>query len=119
MTTPGGRILKEYRRELLLLLPILIVMLLLVFLPPDGKERAEWMEFIGRFHPLVVPFPIALVLLVPIWELAGRSARLSYLRTSTSFRVVLAALSATAGAFVVWCLGRRARAYGPPVGRLM
>ncbi len=80
MTAPGSRILKEFRLGLLLALPILIVMALLVFLPPDGKERAEWMQFIGRFHPLVVHFPIALVLLVPILELVGRSARFSYLR---------------------------------------
>jgi len=60
--------------------PIFIVLVLLVLLPPDGNERAEWAQFIGRFHPLAVHFPIALVLLAPILELAGRDSRLSYLR---------------------------------------
>ncbi len=106
MTAPGSRILREFRFGLLALLPILIVMALLLFLPPDGQERAEWMQFIGRFHPLAVHFPVALVLLVSIVELAGRSTRLSYLRLSTSFLLGLATLSATAAAILGWCLGR-------------
>ena len=119
MTTPGRRILREFRLGLLALLPILIGMALLVFVPPDGKERAEWMQFIGRFHPLAVHFPIALVLLVPIVELAGRSARLSYLRLSTSFLLGLATLSATAAATLGWCLGRSGGYSGPLVTQHM
>ena len=119
MTAPGSRILREFRFGLLMLLPILIVMMLLVFFPPDGKDREEWMQFIGRFHPLVVHFPIALVLLVPILELVGRSARLSYLRLSTSFLLGLAALSATAAAVLGWCLGRSGGYSGPLVTQHM
>jgi len=37
----------------------------------DGKPHADWQQFIGRFHPLVVHFPIALLLLVPLLEVAG------------------------------------------------
>jgi uncharacterized membrane protein len=77
-----------------------------VFLPPDGNERAEWAQFIGRFHPLAVHFPIALILLVPILELAGRSSRFSYLRLSVGFVLGLAALSATFAAILGWCLAR-------------
>jgi len=119
MTATGSRILREFRLGLLTLLSILIVMVLLVFFPPDGKERAEWMQFIGRFHPLVVHFPIALVLLVPILELAGRSARLSYLRLSTSFLLGLATLSATAAAILGWSLGRSGGYSGPLVTQHM
>jgi uncharacterized membrane protein/mono/diheme cytochrome c family protein len=119
MTAPGRRILREFRFGLLALLPILIVMALLVFFPPDGKERAEWMQFIGRFHPLAVHFPIALVLLVPIVELVGRSAHLSYLRLSTSFLLGLATLSATAAAILGWCLGRSGGYSGPLVTQHM
>src|SRR5260370_27482400 len=104
MTVPGSRILREFRFGLVVLLPILIVMSLLVFFPPDGKEHAEWMQFIGRFHPLAVHFPIALVLLVPIVELAGRVSRLSYLRLSTAFLFFLAAPSATAASNLGSCL---------------
>ena len=119
MTAPGSRILREFRLVLLMLLPILIVMVLLVFLPPDGKERAEWIQFIGRFHPLAVHLPIALVLLVPIVELAGRSSRLSYLRLSTSFLLGLATLTATAAAILGWCLECSGGYSGPLVTQHM
>ncbi|HKV76931.1 MAG TPA: c-type cytochrome domain-containing protein [Candidatus Sulfotelmatobacter sp.] len=119
MTALGSRILREFRLGLLVLLPILIVMTLLVFVPPDGKERAEWMQFVGRFHPLIVHLPIALVLLVPIVELAGRSSRLSYLRLSTSFLLGLATLSATAAAILGWCLGSSGGYSGPLVTQHM
>ncbi len=56
----------------LLAAPILVMLVLLVFLPPDGTERAAWAQFIGRFHPLVVHLPIALILLVPVMEVVGR-----------------------------------------------
>jgi uncharacterized membrane protein len=119
MTAPRSRVPREFRLGLLLLLPILVVLVLLVFFPPDGKERAEWMQFIGRFHPLAVHFPIALVLLVPILELAGRSARLSYLRLSTSFVLGLATLAATSAAILGWCLGRSGGYSGPLVTQHM
>jgi uncharacterized membrane protein len=38
----------------------------------DGKAHADWQQFLGRFHPLVVHLPIGLILLVPVLELAGR-----------------------------------------------
>ena len=106
MRALSTRVLREFRFGLLLLLPILIVIVLLLFLPPDGNERAEWMQFIGRFHPLAVHFPIALVLLVPIVELVGRSARFSYLRLSTGFLLGLATFAAATAAILGWCLAR-------------
>ncbi len=38
----------------------------------DGKPHADWQQFLGRFHPLVVHMPVALILLVPVLEIAGR-----------------------------------------------
>ncbi len=106
MTVWSHRISGHFRIGLVLLASILLVLVLVVFLPPDGNERAEWMQFIGRFHPLAVHFPIALILLVPILELAGRNNRFSYLRLSASFVLGFATLGATAAAFLGWCLGR-------------
>jgi uncharacterized membrane protein len=106
MTVRSHRISQHFRIGLVLLGLILVVLVLLVFLPPDGNERAEWVQFIGRFHPLAVHFPIALILLVPILELAGRSQRLSYLRLSASFVLGFATLGATIAAILGWCLGR-------------
>src|SRR5437867_1060408 len=104
MTAPSARTLREFRASLFLLLIILVVMILLAFLPPDGNEHAEWMQFIGRFHPLAVHLPIALVLLVPIFEVVGRSPRFSYLRFSTGFLLGLATLAATVAVILGWCL---------------
>jgi uncharacterized membrane protein len=107
MTTPKpGGILHRFRLGLVMLAPVLVVTTLVTFLPPDGNERAEWVQFIGRFHPLFVHFPIALFLLVPVLEIVGRSGRLAYLRLSVNFVLALATLGATWAAFLGWCLGR-------------
>jgi mono/diheme cytochrome c family protein len=54
-----------------------LVSVILVALPfvfrLDGKPHADWQQFLGRFHPLVVHIPIGLILLVPMLEFAGRS----------------------------------------------
>jgi uncharacterized membrane protein len=106
MTGEGRRISGQLRLVLFTLPLLLILFVLVVFLPPDGNERAEWAQFIGRFHPLAVHFPIALILLVPILELAGRNNRFSYLRLSIGFVLGLAALGATFAAILGWCLAR-------------
>ena len=107
MTAPNrGGTLNRFRLGLLALTPILIIAILVAFFPPDGNERAEWLQFIGRFHPLMVHFPIALFLLVPIFEILGRSDRFTHLRLSVNFVLVLATLGATTAALLGWCLGR-------------
>ena len=61
----------------------------------DGSPHADWQQFLGRFHPLIVHIPIGLILLVPILEIAGRS-RVA-LREAASF-VLSLALFACVGA---------------------
>ena len=99
----------------LLTAPILVLLLLLVFLPPDGSERAAWAQFIGRFHPLVVHLPIALLLLVPVMEVVGRDPRFPYLRASALFVLVLAVLSGIVASILGWCLARSGGFSGPLV----
>ena len=107
MTAPSiGGIFSRFRLGFVMLAPILVVAILVVFLPPDGNERSEWAQFIGRFHPLLVHFPIALFVLVPILEIVGRSARFENLRLSVDFVLALATLGATTAAILGWCLGR-------------
>src|SRR5215475_6832054 len=107
MTETSRRgIVSRFRLEFAMLVPILVVTTLVAFLPPDGTERAEWLQFIGRFHPLLVHFPIALFLLVPILEIVGRSARFAYLALSVHFVLALATLGAVTAAILGWCLGR-------------
>lgn len=107
MTAPNREgFFTRFLLEFAMLLPILVVATLVTFLPPDGNERADWLQFIGRFHPLLVHFPIGLFVLVPILELVGRSARFAYLRLSVNFVLGLATLAAATAAILGWCLGR-------------
>jgi uncharacterized membrane protein len=94
------------RLGLLALAPILLLFALIVLLPPDGVERAEWAQFIGRFHPLTVHFPIALILLVPLLELTGRIRRFPDSRVAVNFVLALATFSAIVAATLGWCLAR-------------
>jgi len=103
----------------LLAAPILALLILLVFLPPDGTERSAWAQFIGRFHPLVVHLPIALILLVPVMELVGRDQRFPYLRASAPFVLVLALIGGIVASLLGWCLGRSGGFSGPLVTQHM
>lgn len=99
--------------------PILVLLVLLIFLPPDGTERATWAQFIGRFHPLVVHLPIALILLVPVMELVGRDQRFSHLRASAPFVLALALISGIFASLLGWCLGRSGGFSGPLITQHM
>lgn len=49
--------------------------LLLVVLPfifrLDGHAHADWLQFLGRFHPALLHLPIGMIVLVPVLEIAG------------------------------------------------
>ena len=47
------------------------VLLSLLFLPLNGQTHADWLQFFGRFHPLLVHLPIGLIVLLPVLELLG------------------------------------------------
>lgn len=37
----------------------------------DGKQHANWEQFLGRLHPLAVHLPIGLLVLIPLLEIGG------------------------------------------------
>ena len=104
MTLGRSRSAGRYRLILISFSPILLLLALIVFLPPEGKQGAQFVQFIGRFHPLTVHFPIALVLLVPVLEIVGRYESFSYLRLSAGFVLGLATIASIFAAFLGWCL---------------
>jgi uncharacterized membrane protein len=65
---------------------------LLVILPfairLNGQPHADWLQFLGRFHPSLVHLPIGMLVLLPFLELAG-STRLN-LREAAGFVLNLA-----------------------------
>ena len=74
----------------LLLLPWLVKL--------NGKPHADWEQFVGRFHPLVVHLPIGLLLLVPVLELIGASR--PAMREAAGFVLSLAFIT-TLGSFTL------------------
>jgi mono/diheme cytochrome c family protein/uncharacterized membrane protein len=67
----------------LLLLPAIVRL--------DGKPHADWLQFVGRFHPLAVHLPIGLIVLVPVLEIAG--AFRPPLREAAAFVLALAVVA--------------------------
>ena len=78
--------------------------ILLLYAPPDGVQRAEFAQFLGRFHPLAVHLPIALLLLVPLLECVALVRDRQHLRKSAEFVLGLATVAAIASAWLGWLL---------------
>jgi len=68
---------------LLLLLPFIFRL--------DGQSHADWIQFLGSFHPLLVHLPIGMLVLLLILEFAGRT-RVA-LRESAAFVLYLTLLT--------------------------
>ncbi len=98
---------------------LLLLTLLLLLAPPDGVERASLMQLVGRFHPLTVHFPIALLLIVPLFEALGRKRNAPFLLASVNFLLLLAACGAILSAVLGWCLARGGGYSGPLVRQHM
>jgi uncharacterized membrane protein len=106
MTVWGHQSPARVRFGLLTLAPILILPVLVLLVPPDGNERAQLLQFVGRFHLLAVHLPIALLVMVPVLELAGRSRYFPYLLPSAEFILGVATCGAIVAAALGWCLAR-------------
>jgi len=73
-------------------------------LPPNGQQHADLAQFFGRFHLLVIHFPIALLLLALVFELASLHTHGRALRQSTEFVLTLATLAVIVTAWFGWLL---------------
>jgi len=85
---------------------LLFLPFLLLFAPPDGIERSPLLQFVGRFHPLSVHFPIAVLLLVPLFELFGQKRNSPFLLASGNFLLGLGTCGAIVATVLGWCLAR-------------
>ena len=89
---------------------VLVVLALLALLPlrwpPDGVPRAALGQFLGRFHPSLVHFPVALILLAALLEAGASFRRWAGLRAAITFVLGCAALGAVAAALDGWLLAR-------------
>jgi mono/diheme cytochrome c family protein len=93
------------------------VSLLLLLLPAlfhlDGKQHANWQQFLGRFHPLAVHLPIGFLVLLPLLEIAGR--RRLALREAAGFVLKLAFLSSVGALTLGYLLAYGSGAQGATV----
>lgn len=101
------------------LLVVLVLLFAVLKAPPDGVERGEFSQFVGRFHPLAIHLPIALLLLAAVLECAGLFRGGKHLQTSAGFVLALAAASALVASFLGWMLGRNGGYEGGLVTRHM
>ena len=83
----------------------------------DGKQHADWQQFLGRFHPLIVHIPIGLIILIPILEIAGcfRSA----LREAAGFVLSLSLFSCIGAVILGYLLAYGSGESGAVVTRHM
>ena len=99
----------------------LVLSMLLLALPAiirlDGKTHADWLQFLGRFHPLAVHLPIGLIVLVPVLELAG--AFRQALREAAGFVLWLALLACLGSLVLGYCLAYGGGDTGATVTRHM
>jgi len=113
------RSLSERFRFGVILVPLLLLLTTLLLAPPDGIERAPLLQFVGRFHPLSVHFPIAVLLIVPLFEFLGRKRNAPFLLPSVNFLLLLAAVGAILSAALGWCLARGGGYSGPLIRQHM
>jgi uncharacterized membrane protein len=94
VTGAARTFLERTRIELAPMLGVIACCILLLslpfVLPLDGHSHADWLQFIGRFHPVLLHLPIGMIVLVPVLEIAG--VRRPALREAAGF-VLRAALA--------------------------
>ncbi|MDJ1491653.1 c-type cytochrome domain-containing protein [Cytophagaceae bacterium DM2B3-1] len=70
------------------------------------ENTPEWVLFLGRFHPLIVHFPIGMVIMAAIIEVFARSPKLQSLREANSFILLWGALGATVACIAGFMLSK-------------
>lgn len=109
-------------RNLLCAVGLFVVMVVTVVVlkaSPDGVERGDFAQFLGRFHPLAVHLPIAFLLLAAVLELAGFFSSAKHLKESAGFVLGLAAASAVFAIVLGWLLAWSGGYHGRLVTRHM
>jgi uncharacterized membrane protein len=84
-----------------------VLVLIPFLLRLDGRPHADWLQLLGRFHPLLVHLPIGMLVLLPLLEIAGTAK--PALREAAEFvlpiAVVLCAITLTLGILLAYGSG--------------
>lgn len=93
------------------------VLLLPLFFTLDGKPHADWLQFLGRFHPLVVHLPIGLIAVLPLVELVG--VRRPSFREAAGFLLLVSLAACVVSVFFGFLLAYGSGEIGTTVTRHM
>lgn len=74
------------------------------------QESVTWVEYLGRFHPIVVHFPIALLPAAALADLLSHKKNWAQLANAGRFCVVLGAAGALLAAPLGWMTAATAQA---------
>ena len=86
------------------LLPAILLIALVSVFAPDGNVKNDWFRFMGGFHPLIVHFPIALILFIPVFEIVGRFNTNLNIKPSVEIIIKVALLASIIAPFFGWAL---------------
>jgi len=95
----------------------LVLLLLPLVIRLDGKTHADWQQFLGRFHPLMVHLPIGFIVLVPLLEIGSKYR--PALREAAEFVLGLSFLSCLGALTLGYLLAYGSGAAGAGVSRHM
>ena len=121
LVAPADTSLRQTRPTRTQVIAVFLVSAALLLLPwmikLDGKPHADWLQFLGRFHPLAIHLPIGLLVLVPLLELVG--ARRKAMRESAALVLGLAFLGTLDSLALGYLLAYGSGESGPTVTQHM
>jgi len=65
-------------------------------------NNEKWVEWIGNFHPILLHFPIALVVMTAVAEILAQKSKSSIFSQAARFMIIAAAITATPTALLGW-----------------
>ena len=87
-----GKPVKIFAPMMFAIIGIILVAYAVFGIEQRSGEVNEWFIFLGRFHPLVVHFPIGLLVLAALFEWLGMIRPLRHLRAAVPATLVIGAL---------------------------
>jgi uncharacterized membrane protein len=115
-------LLKNFRMHLKKIRPILLILILFTAFPALAQDSAEgsplWIsQLFGRLHPMLVHFPIALILVAVVMELFTLKNFSHSFRSGIRCLVILGAISAVLSAGMGWLLAENEGITGSTLDR--
>ena len=96
---PASKPVKLFGPFIFAIIGIALVAYAVLGIPQRSGDVNEWYLFLGRFHPLIVHFPIGLLVLAALFEWLGVIRPFRHLRSAVPAILTLGALSSLAAVY--------------------